>query len=257
MGRRTATAMIGVLAVPALVGAACGGSGSSRSTTTTSAQDVAADKAAAAAAILRLTDFPGGWQEAAHGESTSAPDVNAELADCVGVSRTILAISDNPTNVDSPDFGELAGDATVQSSIGYVATVAEARRAMAVFAREELPGCLATAMKRTLDFSLAHPPTGETIPAGLSFGELAVSRLSFTNVADDTLALRVTVPMVVSAGTVNQYLDMVVLRIGRAAATLSLSRTGSPFDATLAEHLAGTVADRLRGPGPAPTTHPT
>lgn len=250
MGRRCVTGMIGTLAGLVLAGGACGASGGGgQPMTATTVQDVAADRAAASAAILRLTDFPEGWQETVHGDSRSAPDVNADLADCVGVSRGVLAMSDNPTNVDSPDFGETAGDATVQSSIGFVRSVAKAEQALAVFARAELPGCLAAAMEKSLDFSLTHPPTGQTIPSDLSFGEVEVSRLSFADVADDTAALRVTVPIVVSAGTVNQYLDMVVLRIGRAAASLTLSQTDEPFDSALAEQLAVAVSDRLRASG--------
>jgi hypothetical protein len=127
---------------------------------------------------------------------------------------------------------------------------------MSVFGRAKLPDCLAAAMKKRLDYSLTHPPTGQTIPTGLSFGELKVSRLSFANSADETAALRVTVPIVVSVGTVNQYMDLVVLRSGRAAATLTLSRTNAPFDSALAERLSVAVADRLRGHGPTTTEAP-
>lgn len=257
MGALRGGAAAGFGAVLALAATACGGAGGKAGgPTATTAQDVSADRATAAAAILRLTDFPAGWEQAPHLESRSGPDVNGELADCVGVSRRVLTTSDNPTDVDSPDFGETAGDATVQSSVGFAATVAKAKQAMSVFGRAKLPDCLAAAMQKRLDYSLTHPPTGQTIPTGLSFGELTVSRLSFANSADETAALRVTVPIVVSAGTVNQYMDLVVLRSGRAAATFTLSRADAPFDSALAERLAIAVADRLRGRGPTTTEAP-
>jgi hypothetical protein len=257
--RRTFASTVAGLA---LVASACGGGGGTSTTaksTTTTAQDISADTAAAAAAVLQLADLPTGWEGTPHTEDDSGPDINGELADCVGVSRTLLTTTDNPTNADSPDFSEAESGATAQNSIGFVSTVAKARQALAVFARTELPDCLATVMEKTLADQLANPDPGEPPATGLTFGTISVKRMSFPNVADETSALRVTIPISVETTTIEQYMDFVVMRVGRAGVTLTLAQAMTPFDSALAERLARAVVARLRGAATpsAPTTTTT
>lgn len=249
MQRSVVGRVAAVVLVVALGIAGCGGGGGgggdgddaaeTERTTTTAARDIDADLAAARAGLLRLSDLPDGWIEAeADTEEDDDDALTVQLAECLDVDPSLLATPDNPTNAESPDFSEPESGTSVSNSIAYTESVARAREVLEIFGRAELPSCLSTIMTKLL---------GEELPAGMAFGTVDVKRLAIASDADETMAIRVHIPIEAEGTTIDQYLDMVLARVGRAGVTLTFSSTGSTIPGDFEQTVVGTVVSRLRG----------
>jgi hypothetical protein len=205
-------------------------------------QQIAADKATAQAAVLKLADLPAGWTGTAPTDTGTSSGLDAQLAACLGTTASISTNS-NPTHVDSDDFSDPSGDNTVSNSVALLASADATKAVMDALSNPKVPGCLAQTLDDLISQNLAS--SGTTLPAGTSVGHAQAALESFPNVADRTLAFRITVPVQAGANTVNINVDFVAFTKGRAGSTLSLQGTGSPFPTDLATSLAQTVAGRL------------
>jgi hypothetical protein len=239
-------------AVLASLVAACGGgttststsTSSSQATSSTSNQNVATDRAVAQQAVLRLSDFPAGWEAKAHQDSPDNPDVTKQAATCLHVSPSALSSRDNKTHVDSPDFSS-SSEQEVSNSVALDATATEAISQFAAFEQPQAPNCLTQAVSAVIQSALKHPTTGSTLPQGVKIGQASVNALSFPNFGDKTVAFRMTVPVQASGLNVSVYVDIVLLLKGRAGSTLTFEDTLSPFPTDQAEQLTQIVAGRL------------
>ena len=230
-----------------------GPSTSGTTVTTVADQDVAADRAAAEAAVLQFADLPDGWSGTPHSTDTSGPDIQVEIAECVGVDPELVSSEENPTSVDSADFADDSTGATVQNSVAFTPTEDRAEKVMAVFADPAMPGCLATAMQHVLAYPAASQNAEERTDE--SYGAVVVEPLPFPNVGDETVAFQMLVPFSSGGQETDLYFDFIVFRIGRAGVSLSSFQPGQPFDPDLEQQLAGVVASRLGATGvEAPTT---
>lgn len=234
------------LIVAVTLTAACGGDSDSPESEAlpgaTSTQNIAADKAAAEQAVLRLSDFPPGWQAKPHEESPDDPDLTRRLGECLRVDVSVLG--DNPASADSPDF-ESPDEQEVQSSVGFTATAAKAQELFAIFERPETPGCLSDAASKSIEDSLKSPEPGEEVPAGVTVGKVSINRASFPAMGERTVAYRMTVPVRLGGLSLSVYSDLVLVLRGRGAALLSFFDFGSPFPTDQAQKFTKTVVDRL------------
>lgn len=249
VGRVAALALVLVLGIASCGGGGGGSDGDDASeaerTTTTTARDVDADLAAARAGLLRLSDLPDGWVEAeADAEEDDDDGLTVQLAECLDVDPALLATPDNPTNAESPDFSDPESGASVSNSIAYTESVARAQEVLEIFGQAELPSCLSTIMTELL---------GKELPAGMTFGTIDVKRLAMDSDADETMAIRVHIPIEAEGTTIDQYLDMVLARVGRAGITLTFSSTGPTVPADFEQTVVGIVVSRVRGEDPEPT----
>jgi hypothetical protein len=251
-----------VAAVAALMLVACGDSNdaattTSRSVTTTKStetsatgttatgQDVAADREAAEAAALKLSDFPPGWTSAPHEESADVPNVDAQLAKCLGVDESELNSEDGPASVDSPDFSDV-NDNAVSNSVEYLAAESDAQHRFALFADEKVPDCLTDAIAKVLDYFLEHPENPEdTVPPGVTVGTPTVEPLSMPAIGDQTVAYRLTVPITSDVISVTAYVDIIVAIKGRAAVEMTFESLATPFPVEDAQHYMELVVGRL------------
>jgi hypothetical protein len=228
---------------------ACGGNGdeedanSDRATPATPAQDVAADKAAAERAILKLSDFPPGWEAKPHEETPDDPDVARRLSDCLRVDLSGFE-DDNPASADSPDF-ESPEQQEVQSFVGFEPTSAKAQELFAIFERPETPGCLSEATSEIITESLKRPEPGEELPKGVTVGQVSINRASFPTIGERTIAFRMTIPVRADRLQLSVYADMVFALKARAGVVLSFIDFGSPFPTDQAQQLTRIVVDRV------------
>lgn len=190
------------------------------------------DEETVQAANLRLTDFPPGWERSPAAVRRPDSPEDVRFSECMGrppsrENRTALA--------DSDDFS--TGRFTrANSSAQAVRTEEIAREDFAALRTERALPCL----RERLDAQLAsQQPAG-----GPPFQQQSLTRLDIPNVADETVAFRVTVsaPSVEPGATL--YIDQVFVRKGRVELSTSFVELDGPFSAELAQSLLGKVAAR-------------
>jgi len=239
------------LALSLLVVPACGGDDGSGPTSSdrvqsTDAPDprdaaaLAADKALAESSLLVLADFPAGWSEV---PSVDVEGPEQEIASCLGRTRRI---GGGEASAETGDFTSPADD-DVAEAVEIAASEDEAIAVVSALNGPDVPACLQGVYRDFVQDLIDNPPDqASELPEGTTLGDLTVARLNVTSVGDETSALRVSVPIVLKAGTtITQYIDMVVVRSGRALAVVAFNSTLSPFPTEDIDEYVGIAASRL------------
>jgi hypothetical protein len=251
MGKRTWA--FGLVALAALT--ACSSSAKSTSssssgpTSTTSASGATgvssggppADIALAQAAVLKLADFPKGWQ--ATPAATASGNADVQLAKCLNVS--VGALNNNGQGkYDSPVFSAPSNgpSISVSSSVRYASAAAKAQAAFALFSDPRVPGCLNTEIAN----GLKHPSSGATIPAGVTVGTPSVNTLPLPTFGDQSIGYRVLVPIHASGVTITITDDLVIAVKGRAGLEMNFQTSGAPFTTADEQRYTRLVVSRLR-----------
>ena len=236
----------------ALLAAACTSkastttSSSAASSTSSSAvsQDVAADKALAQAALLKLSDFPTGWTSTPSTSNQGSQAIDKQLMSCLHVSPQFLD-SNNPTNVDSPDFSDANGN-TASNSVTYEASASTVQSQFAILTSSTFVPCVQAAVNAEILYAIQHPSNpSDTVPSGLTFGNPTVAQMSFPTLGDQTVAYRVTVPIMYQGLSPDAYVDFVAIQKGRAVAVMTFEGVATPFDSSMAEQLSTLTVGRL------------
>ncbi len=205
--------------------------------------ELATDRAAAEAALPVLDDFPPGWtaelrDDADDGE---APDLDTQLAECLGVDKALLG--DTRVNVESDTFK--FDDAEVEADVSMLPTKAYADEVVAVIHKPQARGCFEDVFVDVVEHSSENPAPGEALPEGVSFGDVRLVELDFPDVGQDSRAFRISMPIRLGLLAVDLYYDLVFFRVGRAMASISFLDSTTPFDEILAEDLARQLASKL------------
>ncbi len=219
------------------------GSDASAPTTTAAAEttappddiDPAAEQDAAEDALLVLSDFPAGWSEVPNAEPTEEEaDYRRRTAECIGS--------------EGPGIGDLGGaiastgdftspsEETVAETVSFAPSVAEAEDFIVRFAAPDVAECFGEAAADLADGQLR---------SGMTLGEVTVARLNVSEVGDEAVAYRVTVPVLSGEWTVNLYADLVLVRYGRTVVGLAFQSELSPFIFEDTERYVALAAERL------------
>lgn len=224
-------------------------SGDNATTTTTAkAQDVTADMAAAADANLKSSDFPSGWTSKPHDSSKSDSDkvFDQQIADCLGVPVAEIS-KEGPANVDSPDFSDPDGNATISSSVSYLASSDLAKSKFTLYNGAKVPQCLGLAFSGVMKDSIQNPKPGtDTLPPGTTVGDAKVDKLSLPSMGDESVAYRLVVPIDVSGQKINLTIDFAVIRKGRVGITTTFQGTNSPVSAADEQKYSAAVVGRVK-----------
>ncbi len=231
-------AALGIAGAVALAG--CGSSRSNTSSTPAGAAHASSAPSARAIAqhaLLRISDFPSGWVATPTRRRSSQPTLSAEVAACLHIPASEVA---RPSDeVRSPRFHGPRGQ-SVGSSADVAATEARARRSISLVARPGATACLASAFDRSVREGL-----GSGRLAGVSIGRAAVRTLPMPRVGDESVALRITIPLAAAGRRLPVIVDGIELRVGRADASITTMALGAPPPQATDLHLAGLVATRL------------
>ena len=202
------------------------------------AQDVGADLTAAEVALLTLADLPEGWTDTPV-EADAASDLDARLAECVGVD----SVTSPDASAASGVFASTDGSLVVTQRVGVQATEQDARLIIASLTNPDVPGCVAAAYT---ELGAAALSVG-AVADGAEIGGVTTSRLPVGAAGDATQAIRVVIP-VTSSGTAAQLtVDHVFARSGRSLASLTFE---ARVEATAVETIDGiTAAAASRLPG--------
>jgi len=197
--------------------------------------DPAADQDAAEDALLVLSDFPAGWSEVPDAEPTEEEaDYLRRTAECIGSDRLRL-IDLGGAIAATGDFTS-PSEETVSETVSFAPSVAEAEDLMVRFAAPDVAECFGDVTADLVDGQLQ----GE-----MTLGDVTVARLNVSEVGDEVVAYRVTVPVNSGGSTVDVYVDLVLVRSGRAVAGLVFQSEFSPFFIEDTERYVAVAADRL------------
>jgi hypothetical protein len=239
-------AIAAVLTAGAMTLAACGSSGSSRTIGSAAGPrttavpnatqapvapgvDPAADRRAANQAVMRLADFPSGWQQ----EDNSAV---SEPPPCPGVREAREAAT---ARGEASTFSD--GDSTSTTNVTYTyADEQAAKRAFDVWSSRATRLCLGRETGRRV--REASGPGGQGFA---TVGRVSTSRLAVEPLGDDRAAARVTVPLSAPGIDVDISADFVFVRVGRGLVELTFVDTHTRFDADLRKDLIAKLTRRL------------
>ena len=212
----------------------------------TSSIDSAADQAALEAALLVLADFPAGWSEIPLADLTDAQrEPQRRNAACVGV-KSPRVVDFGGAVAETGDFTNSSGEA-VSETAGMASSIGEAEQRMARIAGPDVAECFRGVTRDALQGQLEDPPTpAQAFPEGTTLLDVTVTPLNVSPAGDEVVAYRVTVSLMLDAGTtVDLYLDLVAVRSGRAIAGLEFQSELTPFDIEDAERYIALAAERL------------
>ncbi len=222
---------IGLMAL-ALPLSACGGGGDDDGSTTTSPRSTTTasaivagprEQAAASRAVLRLSDLPAGWRRSDDDDAAAA----ARCLDAVGTGR-------QTARAQAPTFEE--GQRKAVSVTSLYATPGAADTVSAGLRRGPVRRCLQRELARRLDEA----------DDDVRIGKVTIARRALSQVGDRTEGLRVRVPARTEGITIPVYVDLTMLREGRAVSLLVTANVLLPFDADLHGRLIGVLDRRLR-----------
>lgn len=203
-------------------------------------RDRAADEAIARSTLLSLDDLPPGWEEEAAEPAPDDDDLQASLAECIGVDEAEL-YRGSPSS-ESPRFVSPDGDG-VDMSVSMTPAPGDARRTMEIMSGDAVPGCFGEAVQVLVARNMS---TAEDVPEGLEMGDPTFERLAFSALGDESLAFRATLPYAYRGVSAELYFDVALVRVGRAGITASFQADGSPFDSDEAARLTQIVVERVR-----------
>ncbi|MDZ7677062.1 MAG: hypothetical protein U5K29_00760 [Acidimicrobiales bacterium] len=195
--------------------------------------DVEADRQIAERAVLRLDDFPPGWQEQVQQDEDDEA-LQAGIAECAGYDFEELygggERAASPTFVSSQDE-EITSSVTVFPTEEAASRRYDAKTAPATI------DCVGDAMRSVLRLEGA----GE----GIEVLNVEINRLSTSALGDQTYGFRVTLELRAQGMTLPVYLDVVGVRVGRVGASVTAMSTFSPYFTSDLEGYVETVVSRI------------
>ena len=206
-------------------------------TVETSTPNSSDDEAAAEQALLQLSDFPSGWTEQPIETTDEQAETQRKNAECIG--------SDQPTTNDLGGATAKTGDFTapstdaVRNGVSFAASEDEAIAHMEALSGDTVADCFATVTgdaAKNLD-----------LENGAKVTDVTVAPLNVTAAGDDVVGYRVTVVIELNNSTLDQYLDLVAVRVGRAVTSLQYQSALTMPTTEDVDHYTALAAERLAG----------
>lgn len=221
------------------IGALLAGCGGETKTVTVPAREDQSDRApaeetaseaearqVAEAGVLKLSDFPTGWQK------EEDEDDEAKANSC---PQAAAAKDSAFARATSPDFSD-SGDQEVNSAAFLFATEREAQTIYDGLTSRDMSDCIKKVVRTTIAKNLRQA----------KLGDIAASRVSTEPLGDESNTARVEFEIEVEFVETSGVADLVCIRTGRAVAVVGLFNTGDPFDDELRATLLSTVVRRIR-----------
>lgn len=204
--------------------------------------------------MLTISDMPQGWStsKSDSDDTGDTSQMEAQLSDCLHAPPGLIGDEDGPdsTHVDSPDFNSPDGNTTIDETVS-VSTPALIDEGFTVLKAPTATDCYATAVNALLKQEIAQSTDKDLKSA--TIGDADVGQLNAGRYGDDTVAMRVTIPLSVSGFSSHVYLDVIFIRHSNAVATLEFESTGTPVDTHTTAQFAQLATRKLaQGTYPAP-----
>jgi hypothetical protein len=194
------------------------------------------DEAAARRMLLTIDDLGGGWRAGPGDDGEDEADrlIQAKVADCLGVSRDVFD-TDNP-RATSPTFATVGDDQEVSVAVAFTPSSASAERTIALFRRDDAPGCFQEAFRAAV--------AAVEVPPGVEVSDPELERLAVGDLGDGAVAFRVSGTISAPGGRRDIYSDVLYVRVGRIGITAMFDAVSQPFDTSEAVRLTRLVVDR-------------
>lgn len=183
-------------------------------------------------AVLTVEDMPAGW-ESAPNDDTDDPEAEQQVADCVGVEVSDVENDANAT-ADSDEFTSPEGT-QVSSSTEVAADEQWMTNAFAIQGTEQFRSCIAESLQQELAQESQD----------VEWGEVRVFPMVFRTFGDETSAFRVAVTAETQSGAMEVNVDLIMARVGRASAALSVVSTTGPMGAAEEAGYLEAMVERL------------
>ena len=191
-------------------------------------------QAQAKLALLVRSDFPKGWTAPkGSGHNNDLPPSD-QLAQCAGISPSLL--SENPPQVNSPDFSSKDQSLEVDDVVSEFSSVADAKAQFGAMSNPKTAECLNQLATSDKSFFIGTVPTGTTVGTiTVTPGPSIPGTASFVqHTPIDTQGISVTVTK-----------TEVVFVHGRLGQLLVFLGYGPTFPASLERHLITVAQHRL------------
>ena len=202
-------------------------------TTATTAPDLTeaelADMELARTALITLDDFPDGWTEDPDDPDDESPDTatfEAEFDECLGRDDDRVGDDLEDLVVSTGDFHPIDQNApSVSHEVVLAPDEATAVAAMTEVVIDGAEPCLADVIQRFYVATFADDPD----LAGIAVGEVVVTRTETERPDDVAVGVSMEIPLTLDGQDIDQFLEILYLRQGRALSELSFSSFGEPF----------------------------
>ena len=195
-----------------------------------------ADSALAKASVLALADFPSGWRSQSS-SSKEADRIRAQTPQCKGYEKSRKQVRQRNGHADSPEFAQ--GDMYADSTVVVFADEQAATKAGALLGGSAFKSCASTSGKKIIESRLQQK--------NVHYDDVHVDvgDLSADQAGDATTAQQEVVTISQGSITSKIYIDLEVIRVGRALALLGFQSASTPFP-DLKASLIDAVVTRLR-----------
>jgi hypothetical protein len=198
----------------------------SRATTPT--VDKEADQQIAAAALLKLSDFPPGW--------TASPREDDEdddsLLNCGGLRDQWEKRSGR---AQTPDFAH-GNEAEASNSVLIFPDDAPARAYIDAMTQQEVLDCITKGLQDSIE---------DTSSEDLEIGDVKTSQLRVPDRGDDSVGVRIEIPITAQSIDLTASADITLVRVGRALTAVVVYGIFSPVSDTERDRLGSVATDRL------------
>lgn len=193
---------------------------------------------AAKAGLLRLSDFPSGWQE-----GDRSKDDEEGVKRCPQVTSARKAVLARASSSEFSDEGEQQATVVI-----YVyATESEAERWFTELTSSAARACLGKSVSDLIGQNLEEQ--GEA-----TVGDVATSKVATDPFGDEAATSRIETKIKTDVVDTSTVFDLVFIRSGPAIALFALANVGDPFDSEVSSDLLAASFQRLRA-GLAKVTH--
>lgn len=220
-----------VLLVPALLWAgagACDGSGT---------DDVVA--ALIEAGILRPQDFPEGWRQTPAGEDDDTAGTEFDrVPGCEGIDAELR--EGEVRDEDSDDFA--MDDAEASNSVTVYEDEATAAASLALARTERFVDCVRRLGPLSLQAAAEEDPE---FAAAARDARVEFTTVPVEGTGDEALGFQGTITFAMGGVELQFFMDLVVVRVGRAVLGFEFSRPLAPFDTALRAQIMGPPVERV------------
>jgi hypothetical protein len=197
--------------------------------------DESDDQAIAEEAVLRLSDFEPGWRA----DEPEPDDDDAGITECEGFE----SFDDDAPSADSKTF--VRDQTEIESSVAVLTTEQESESFMRLLSEESTVECLRQAMQDAVDEGFQDDADLQEQFDSVS---TTVGPVSVGEYGDDAAGYQIEATLEGEELTLDLYVDLLVVRQGRALALYSFVDVFTPFSGDR-DPLVEAVVDRLAAAG--------
>ncbi len=216
------------------------------------ATTIKADQAYAKAQLLKLSNFPSGWQQEGKVEVTTSDSdtysmLNAtqmpDLYTCMGKQQPLSVVA---AEANSPFFGSANLTTQVLDIADVYQNANEAKADFPPFNNPKFANCFLQVEGQTItDYEKNAFQTGTT------FGTPTASVVKAPKYGNQSGMVAVKVPVTLTSGTTgSDFFTILVIRQGRSTAELEVDQVGTTPSVTLINKMAKTVTAKMKAKPP-------